>query len=112
MSEGTFPIQPLFDNVFVKKDAADKTDSGIHLPQSVKGRAVTGTVIAVGPGHLCVETGKFSGCTVKVGDTVLLREFSGSPINLARLPEKYKDAYKNLEVFCFREGEILGVMRE
>jgi chaperonin GroES len=106
-----FPIQPLFDNVFVKKDAAEKTDSGILLPQSVKGRAVTGTVIAVGPGHLNVETGVFVPCSVKQGDTVLLREFSGNPINLARLPERYRDEYKNVDVFIFHETELLGIMK-
>jgi chaperonin GroES len=100
MSE-VFPVQPLFDNVFVKKDDASKTESGLHLPQSVKGRAVTGTVVAVGPGHLNVETAQFVPCSVKVGDRLYLKEFAG-----------YIVRYKEHELFVFKEMEILGVLRE
>lgn len=107
-----FPIQPKYDFVFVKKEDASKTESGLHLPQSVKGRAVTGTVVAVGPGHLCVETGKYVPLDTKVGDIVLLREFSGSVLNLSRLEQKYKENYNGWEIFVFKDMEILGVMRE
>ena len=96
-----FPVQPLFDNVFVKKDDASTTESGLHLPQSIKGRAVTGTVVAVGPGHLDAETAKFVPCGVKVGDRVFLRAFDGSIIR-----------YAGFEVFGFKEADILGVLDE
>jgi len=96
-----FPVQPLFDNVFVKKDDASKTESGLHLPQSVKGRAVTGTVVAVGPGHLNVQTGNYVPCSVKVGYRVFLKEFAG-----------YIVRYKNEEVFVFKEAEVLGILKE
>jgi chaperonin GroES len=102
MSEAVkIPIQPLFDNVFVMKDDASTTESGLHLPQSVKGRAVTGIVVAVGPGHLNVEQNNYVPCSVKVGDKVFLREFSGSIIR-----------YGGLEFFCFKNMEILGILRE
>ena len=94
-----FPIQPLFDNVFVRKDENGVTASGLCLPQTIKGRAVTGTVIAVGPGHLNVEQGNFVPCSVKAGDKVYLREFSGSLIK-----------YQGVEFFCFKEMEILGIV--
>ena len=96
-----FPIQPLFDNVFVRKDNNDTTKSGLHLPQTVAGRAVFGTVIAVGPGHLNVEQGNFVPCSVKKGDRVYLKEFSGSIIK-----------YEGIELFVFHEAEILGVMKD
>jgi len=96
-----FPIQPLFDNVFVKKDDASKTDSGLLMPQSIKGRAVTGTVVAVGPGHLNVETGKYVECAVKVGQKIYIKEFSGYII-------RYKQ-YE--EVFVFKDAEILGILK-
>ena len=100
MEEINFPIQPLFDNVFVKKDDASRTESGLHLPQSVKGRAVTGTVVAVGPGHL-MENGNRIPCDVKVGDRVFLREFGGTIVR-----------YKDEEVFVFKVMEIIGILRE
>ena len=102
MSEvAEFPIQPLFDNVFVRKDNNDITKTGLHLPQTVAGRAVFGTVVAVGPGHLNVETGSFVPCSVKVGDRVYLKQFSGSIIK-----------YEDLELFVYHEAEILGVMKD
>jgi co-chaperonin GroES (HSP10) len=99
-SKMSFPIEPLFDRVFVKKDEAKKTESGLHLPETVKGRAVTGIVVAVGPGqrnHL----GKFLPTCVKTGDRVFLKEFSGYII-------KYKDEE---EIFVFNENELIGVMK-
>lgn len=101
MSSIEFPVRPLFDNVFIKKDDVTKTESGFHLPQSIKGRAVTGTVVAVGPGHLNVETGNYIPCSVKVGDKCFLKEFSG-----------YIVRYKEHEVFVFKENEILGIMNQ
>jgi chaperonin GroES len=102
MSEGVnFPVQPLFDNVFIEKDDATTTASGLHLPQSVKGRAVTGTVVAVGPGHLNVDTGAYVPCSVKIGTRCFLREFSG-----------YIIRYKEHELFVFKESEILGILKE
>lgn len=93
----SFTIKPLFDRVFVKKDNADKTESGFHLPQSVKGRAVTGTVVAVGDGHLNVETGEFVPLILKEGDRVYVKEFSG-----------YTIRWNNEEVYVFQAGEIIG----
>lgn len=97
----SFPIKPLFDRVFVKKVAADKTESGFHLPQTVKGRAVTGTVVAVGDGHLNAETGLFVPLCLKEGDRVYVKEFSG-----------YTIRWENEEVHVFQAGEIIGLLRE
>jgi chaperonin GroES len=92
-----FPIEPLFDRVFVKKDSAEKTESGFHLPQTVKGRAVTGTVVAAGQGRLNNDTGKFMPLTLKAGDRVYVKEFTG-----------YTIRYNDEEVFVFLENEIIG----
>lgn len=97
----SYPIEPLFDRVFVQKDPAKTTESGLHLPDTVKGRAVTGTVIAVGPGqrnHL----GEYLPMSIKVGDRVFLKEFSGYVI-------RYQDEE---EVFVFTENEIIGVVKD
>lgn len=96
-----FPIEPLFDNVFVVKDKFEQTETGLHLPQTIKGRAQFGTVLAVGPGHLNVESATFVPCSVKKGDRVFLREFGGSIIR-----------YKDIEFFVFKEMELLGVLND
>lgn len=100
-SKMEYPIKPLFDRVFIKKHEVSRTDSGLHLPETVKGRAVTGRVVAVGPGqrnHL----GDYIEPCVKVGDIVFLKEFTGYLI-------RYKDEE---EVFVFNENEIIGVVSE
>ena len=97
----SFPIQPLFDRVFVKKADASQTKSGLHLTETVKGRAVTGTVVAAGPGLRSLEDGKFITPCVKVGDTVFVKEFTG-----------YIVRFGGEEVHVFQENEIIGVVSE
>lgn len=97
----SFPVQPLYDQVFVQKDDANVTKSGFHLPESVKGRAVTGTVVAVGPGLLSPYTGGYLPMSVKVGDKVFLREFTGYIVKL--------DEH---EAHVFKENEIIGIIPE
>ena len=98
----SFNIKPLYDQVFVKKDDASRTKSALHLPESVKGRAVVGRVVAVGPGLLSPYTGGYLPMKVKENDRVLLREFSGYIINLPN----------EESIFCFKENEILGILLE
>lgn len=94
-----FPIQPLYDRVFVKKDSEEKSAGGVFLPQSVKGRAVTGMVVAVGPGR--IWEGQYVPMTVKVGDKVYIKEFTG-----------YTIKYQEQEVYVFTENDIIGVIKE
>lgn len=94
-----FKVKPLYDQVFVKKDEETTTKAGFHLPQSVKGRAKEGTVVSAGPGLLSPYTGSFLPMTVKEGDRVFLREFSGYIIN-----------YDGQEVHVFKENEIIGII--
>lgn len=93
-------VQPLFDRVFVKKDDANTTKSGFIMPQTVKGRALLGTVVAVGPGMRSTEDGKYITPCVKVGDRVFLREFTGYVIEC-----------DGEQLFVFQENEILGVVK-
>lgn len=98
----SFPIQPLYDQVFIKKDSEEKTKDGLYLPQSVKGRAVTGKVVAVGPGLLSPMTGGYLPMQLKVGDTVYVKEFSG-----------YIVKYEEHEVHVMKEQDIVGrVLKE
>lgn len=95
MSE-VFPIEPLFDRVFVKKDDGTR-DGDFYLPESVKGRAQTGVVVAAGQGYFDIKSGAFIPMGLKVGDRVFVKEFDG-----------YIIRYKGHEFFVFAESEILG----
>lgn len=76
----------------------DTTEDGLfHLPDSVKGRAVTGTVVAVGKGRYSVDKGEYVPMTLAVGDRVFLKAFDG-----------YIVTYNEEEVFVFSENEIIG----
>jgi len=97
----SFPVQPLYDQVFIKKESEEKTKSGFHLPQSVKGQAEVGTVVAVGHGLLSPYTGGYLPMMVKEGDKVFLRAFSGHIVK-----------YEGHEVHCMKENEIIGIIRD
>jgi chaperonin GroES len=95
--EEGFPIEPLFDRVFVRKDEAQQTASGFHLPETIKGRAPTGTVVATGPGRFSVEHNKYIPMELKVGDRVFVKQFDG-----------YTVKYGKHHVHVFSEPEIIG----
>lgn len=97
-----FPIEPLYDRVFVRKDEAQKTESGFELPDTVKGRAPTGVVVAVGKGRYSVDKGEYIPMNVKVGDRVFLKAFDGYVVEV---PGHGK-------VHVFSENELLGVFRQ
>lgn len=91
-----FPITPTFDRVFVKKDDIEKIE-GFFVPDTVKGRASTGTVVAVGPGRFSVEKGEWIPTQFAVGDRVFLKGFDGWRVD-----------YEGHQVFVFSENEIIG----
>ena len=92
-----FPIEPMLDRIFVKKDADTVTKSGFHLPETIKGRSPIGTVVAVGPGYLCTQTGKFIPSGLKVFDRVFVKQFDG-----------YTIRYGEHEVHVFSTADIIG----
>lgn len=70
-------IKPLEDRVLVEPmEAAEKTASGIYIPDTAKEKPQKGTVIAVGPGKKDVTM------EVKVNDVVLYGKYAGTEINL------------------------------
>ena len=65
-------VRPLGDKLIVRREeAATKTESGIFLPESAKGKPKTGKVIALGSGNLNKDTGEYLPFTVKKGDAVI-----------------------------------------
>ena len=95
-----FPIEPILDRIIILKDNAE-TEAGFYLPDTVKGRSRTGTVVAVGPGRINVETGKYIPLAVKAGDRVVLKEFDG-----------YRLDWDGEKYFVFSENEIIGKLTE
>jgi chaperonin GroES len=67
----------LADRVLIEPAPAEqKTASGIIIPDTAKEKPLTGTVIAAGNGKTDEPM------TVKIGDTVLFGQYSGTEIKL------------------------------
>ena len=74
---GKVNIQPLGERVVVQPaQVAEKTASGIIIPDTAKEKPQNGTVVAVP-----VEN-KENPITVKVGDTVLYGKYAGTEITI------------------------------
>ena len=70
-------FKPLADRVLIEPAPAEqKTASGIIIPDSAKEKPLRGTVIAAGIGK------PDEPMTVKVGDSVLYGQYSGTEIKL------------------------------
>ena len=93
-------IRPLYDRIVVKRieESADKTASGLFIPDSAKEKPQEGEVIAVGQGKRA-DDGKLIALDVKAGDRILFGKYSGSEIKL-----------DGNEYLIMREDEVLGVL--
>ena len=70
-------FRPLHDRVLVQPlDGEEKTAGGIIIPDTAKEKPLKGKVIAAGKGK------KDEPMTVKVGDTVLYGQYSGTEIKM------------------------------
>src|SRR2546427_6756102 len=93
-------IRPLYDRIVVKRidEVADKTASGLFIPDSAKEKPQEGEVMAVGQGKRA-DDGKLIPLDVKAGDRILFGKYSGSDIKL-----------DGEEYMIMREDEVLGVL--
>ena len=93
-------IRPLYDRIVVKRieESAEKTASGLFIPDSAKEKPQEGEVIAVGQGKRA-DDGKLIALDVKVGDRILFGKYSGSDIKM-----------DGEEYLIMREDEVLGVI--
>ena len=91
-------IQPLGDRVVVKPiEQESKTKSGIIIPDTAKEKSQKGKVMAIGPGKF--DDGKLMPLTVKIGDTVLYKEYGGDEFKL-----------DGEIVMILKEEDILGII--
>jgi chaperonin GroES len=93
-------IRPLYDRIVVKRidESAEKTASGLFIPDSAKEKPQEGEVMATGQGKRNDE-GKLIPLDVKVGDRILFGKYSGSDIKI-----------DGEEFMIMREDEVLGVL--
>ncbi|MDP2860709.1 MAG: co-chaperone GroES [bacterium] len=93
-------IKPLFDYVLIKPlEGADKTETGIYLPDSVKEKPQMGEIMAVGPGAVSDDTGKLLPMTVKVGQKVFYKKWGGNEVKV-----------ENQEWLLVEQKDILAVV--
>ena len=87
-------LQPLADRVLIEAAPAEtKTASGIIIPDTAKEKPLRGTIVAAGPGK------KDEPMTVKVGDTVLYGQYSGTEVKL-----------DGKDYLIMKESDIYGIL--
>ncbi len=93
-------ISPLHDRVVIKRvEEAEKTESGIIIPDTAKEKPIEGKVIAVGKGAVG-DNGKVRALDVKVGDRVLFSKYGGTEVKI-----------DGEELLIMSESEIFGVLK-
>lgn len=75
-------LRPLGDKVVVQvTEEADKTASGIYLPDTAKKKPQEGKVIATGNGRV-LDDGSRNTLSVKAGDRVLFSKYGGNEVTI------------------------------
>lgn len=76
-------LKPLFDNVVVKPaKAEEQTKSGLFIPDTAQEKPKQGEVVAVGEGTWDKHGEKRMPMDVKVGDTVIYKEWGKTPFKI------------------------------
>jgi len=92
-------LRPLHDRIVVKrKEAAERTASGLYIADTAKEKPQQAEVIAVGEGKFD-NNGKRIKLDVKPGDTILIGKYSGSEVKI-----------DDVEYTILREDEVLAVI--
>ena len=98
-SKNQVKLRPIGDRVIVQRlGSAEKTKSGLYLPDTAKEKPQEGKVIAVGSGKT-LKNGKVVPLAVKPGDRILFGKYSGSEI---KVDEK--------ELVFLNEDDILAII--
>ena len=93
-------IRPLYDRIVVKRieETADKTASGLFIPDSAKEKPQEGEVIAIGTGTRS-DTGTITPLDVKAGDKILFGKWSGTEVKV-----------DGEDLIIMKESDILGII--
>ncbi len=93
-------LRPLGDKIVVRRDeAADKTESGLYLPEQAKDTPKSGVVEAVGEGRINTDTGARIPLNVKKGDRVIFASYAGTEVKLG-----------TDELLVMDESEVLAII--
>ena len=88
-------VKPLADRVIIEPSAAEETTSGgIIIPDTTKEKTKKGKVVAAGSGK------KDEPVTVKVGETVLYGQYSGTEIKI-----------DGSDYLIMRESDIFAIVK-
>ena len=75
-------LRPLGDRLVVEHvEQAEKSAGGVFLPDTAKEKPQEGVIKAVGDGRV-LDNGTKLAISVKVGDRVLYRKYSGSEVKI------------------------------
>jgi chaperonin GroES len=75
-------VKPLFDLVIVRREKSEEvTPGGLIIPPTAQKNSTVGYVVAVGPGRI-LENGLRVVPEVKVGDKIIIGEWSGQEIDI------------------------------
>ena len=98
-SKSQVKLRPIGDRVIVQRlGSADKTKSGLYLPDTAKEKPQEGKVVAIGSGKT-LKNGKVVPLAVKAGDRIIFGKYSGSEI---KVDEK--------EYVFLNEDDILAIV--
>lgn len=92
-------LRPLSNRVILEvTKEEEKTMSGFVLPESVKEKPQTATVIAVGEGRL-LDNGQRAEVSVKEGDVVLFEKYAGAEVK-----------YDNKDYLVVKDTDIIAIV--
>ena len=81
-SKSSLKLKPIGDKVIAQRlGSAEKTKSGLYLPDAAQEKPQEGKVVAVGSGKL-LKNGKVVPLSVKAGDRIIFGKYSGSEIKV------------------------------
>jgi len=93
-------LKPLGDRIVVEPaERAERTASGIILPETAKEKPQEGEVLAVGPGRRD-EEGKRVPMDVKKGDRVLYAKYSGTEVKV-----------DDKKLLIMKESDVLALVK-
>jgi chaperonin GroES len=81
-TSSSLKLKPIGDRVIVQRlGSAEKTRSGLYLPDTAQEKPQEGKVIAVGSGRT-LKNGKVVPLAVKTGERIIFGKYSGSEIKV------------------------------
>ena len=81
-TSSSLKLKQIGDRVIVQRvGSAEKTKSGLYVPDSAQEKPQEGKVVAVGSGKM-LKSGKVVPLAVKAGDRILFGKYSGSEIKV------------------------------